>query len=170
MLRFTKCFINQSLEKSFVTSILSSNSKQEATRLPNCSGHSDAWLSPSHSPLTQTEILIRSRKESKKGQVWGLPVVQWLGVHVPMKGTWVWSLVQEDPTSRGATGPSSHNYWAWGPQSPCSATRGATARRSRAPQPESSLGSPRREKALAARKTRHSQKEINTKLYNISSC
>ena len=29
-----------------------------------------------------------------------------------MQGTWVWALVREDPTCRGATKPVSHNYWA----------------------------------------------------------
>ena len=29
-----------------------------------------------------------------------------------MEGTWVWALVQEDPTCRGATKPVHHNYWA----------------------------------------------------------
>ena len=29
-----------------------------------------------------------------------------------MQGTWVQSLVQEDPTCRGATKPMRHNYWA----------------------------------------------------------
>ena len=29
-----------------------------------------------------------------------------------MQGTWVWALVQEDPTCRGATKPVRHNYWA----------------------------------------------------------
>ena len=45
-----------------------------------------------------------------------------------MQGTWVWALVQEDPTCGGATkpvhgnywacalGPTSHNYWAHVPQ------------------------------------------------------
>ena len=33
-----------------------------------------------------------------------------------MQGTWVRSLVQEDPTCRGATKPVRHNYWAGVPQ------------------------------------------------------
>ena len=32
-------------------------------------------------------------------------VVYWIRVHLPMQGTWVQSLVQEDPTCRGATKP-----------------------------------------------------------------
>ena len=37
-------------------------------------------------------------------------VAQWLGICLPMQGTWVRALVWEDPTCRGATGPVSHNY------------------------------------------------------------
>ena len=37
-------------------------------------------------------------------------VAQWLGVHLPMQGTRVRCLVQEDPTCCGATKPVRHNY------------------------------------------------------------
>ena len=37
-------------------------------------------------------------------------VVQWLRIHLPMQGTWVQSLVREDPTCHGATKPVRHNY------------------------------------------------------------
>ena len=37
-------------------------------------------------------------------------VAQWLGVRLPIQGTRVRALVQEDPTCRGATRPVSHNY------------------------------------------------------------
>ena len=37
-------------------------------------------------------------------------VVQWLRIHLPMQGTQVRSLVQEDPTCCGATKPVHHNY------------------------------------------------------------
>ena len=37
-------------------------------------------------------------------------VPQWLGVHLPMQGTGVPSLVQEDPTCHEATKPVNHNY------------------------------------------------------------
>ena len=37
-------------------------------------------------------------------------VAQWLRISLPMQGTWVRSLVQEDPTCRGATKPVRHNY------------------------------------------------------------
>ena len=37
-------------------------------------------------------------------------VEQWLRIHLPMQGTQVQALVQEDPTCRGATKPVHHNY------------------------------------------------------------
>ena len=37
-------------------------------------------------------------------------VVQWLRIRLPMQGTQVRALVQEDPTCRGATKPMCHNY------------------------------------------------------------
>ena len=40
-------------------------------------------------------------------------VAQWLRIHLPMQGTRVRALVQEDPTCCGATKPVHHNYWAW---------------------------------------------------------
>ena len=36
--------------------------------------------------------------------------VQRLRIHLPMQGTRVRALVQEDPTCRGATKPVRHNY------------------------------------------------------------
>ena len=43
---------------------------------------------------------------------WTSLVAQWLRIRLPMQGTWVWSLVREDPSCRGATKPMCHNYWA----------------------------------------------------------
>ncbi|XP_059757374.1 brain and acute leukemia cytoplasmic protein isoform X2 [Balaenoptera ricei] len=37
-------------------------------------------------------------------------VAQWLRIRLPMQWTRVQSLVQEDPTCRGATKPVRHNY------------------------------------------------------------
>ena len=37
-------------------------------------------------------------------------VTQWLRIRLPMQGTRVRPLVQEDPTTRGATKPVRHNY------------------------------------------------------------
>ena len=39
-------------------------------------------------------------------------VVQWLRIRLPMQGTRVRALVQEDPTCHRATKPVCHNYWA----------------------------------------------------------
>ena len=37
-------------------------------------------------------------------------VAQWLRIRLPMPGTWVRALVQEDTTCHGATKPVHHNY------------------------------------------------------------
>ena len=55
---------------------------------------------------------------------------QWLGICLPMQGTHVRYLVQEDPTCQVATKPASSSYWSLCTQSPCSPTRKATAMRS----------------------------------------
>ena len=39
-------------------------------------------------------------------------VVQWMGIHLPMQGIQVQSLVREDFTCHGSTKPVWHNYWA----------------------------------------------------------
>ena len=74
-------------------------------------------------------------------------VVQWLRIHLPMPGTRVRALVQEDPTCRGATKPMRHNYWSPRTWSPCSATREATAMRSPCTATKSSPRSPQLEEA-----------------------
>ena len=43
-------------------------------------------------------------------------MAQWIRIHLAMKGTQVWFLVQEDFTCRGATKPMCCNDWACGPQ------------------------------------------------------
>ena len=37
-------------------------------------------------------------------------VAQWLRIRLPVQGTWVRALVQEEPTCHGATKPVCHNY------------------------------------------------------------
>ena len=114
-----------------------------------------------------------SRKSSQnnqliKGATGTSRVAQWLRIHLSMQGTQVPSLVWEDLTSRGATKPVHHNYWAcalepvghnyWAcvPQllkptclEPCSATREATAMRNPCTTMKSSPRSPQLEKACA---------------------
>ena len=48
-------------------------------------------------------------------------VVQWLGVYLPMQGSWVCSLVQEDPAWHGAAVPctSSRTLTPQLPKSTC---------------------------------------------------
>ena len=43
---------------------------------------------------------------------WTEPVVQWLRIFLPMLGTWIQSLVWEDPTCHRATQPVHHSYWS----------------------------------------------------------
>ena len=65
------------------------------------------------SPHSEPEIKIR---------IWYLRTlgVQWLRIHLPMQGTWVRSLVWEDPTCCRATKPVHHNYRAHALESvPC---------------------------------------------------
>ena len=37
-------------------------------------------------------------------------VVQWIEIHLSVQGTWVQSLVREDPTCHGAMKPVRHDY------------------------------------------------------------
>ena len=46
----------------------------------------------------------------KKSQTRASLVAQWLRIRLPMQGTRVRALVQEDPTCRGATKSVRHNY------------------------------------------------------------
>ena len=81
------------------------------------------------------------------------------------------SLIWKDPTCCGTTKPMSLNHWACAPgpgsrgywslstQSPCSATRGATAVRSSRTATKRSPHSLKLKRARAATKTHHSQKK-----------
>ena len=73
-------------------------------------------------------------------------VAQWLRIHLPMQGTWVQALVQEDPTCHRATKPCAPQLLslrsrAREPQllNPQAATTEACAPRVRAPQQEKPL-------------------------------
>ena len=100
----------------------------------------------------------------KTGKNWHLGaslMAQWLRIRLPMQGTWVQALVQEDPTCHGATKPvhhnywtctlepMSHNYWSLHAESLCSATRENTTMRSLRTTMKSSPRSPQVEKARA---------------------
>ena len=63
-------------------------------------------LDPAH---TQEEKMSQSHKYQKAGPSL---VIQWMRICLPVQGTWVRSLVQEDSTCYGAIKPVCHNYWA----------------------------------------------------------
>ena len=58
------------------------------------------------------ELIVGAGK-SKIHRTGASLMAQWLRIRLPMQGTWVRALGQEDPTCRGATKPVHHNYWAW---------------------------------------------------------
>ena len=104
----------------------------------------------------------KKKKLQKNEQGWTSLMTQWVRICLPMQGTWVWSLIWEDPTCCRTTKPISHNHWAcaydpvsrnyWSPcaYSLCSGVREATA-----------VISPRtatRESPPRPTKTQHSQK------------
>ena len=63
-----------------------------------------------------TSLLILKRNTLKNMYLGTFLVVQLLRIHLPMQGTQVRALVQEDPTCRRATKHMSHNCWACTPQ------------------------------------------------------
>ena len=61
--------------------------------------------------LTKRRSLFSMEKnEAKEVNAQASLVAQWLRIRLPMQGTRVRALVQEDPTCRGATKPVRHNY------------------------------------------------------------
>ena len=77
--------------------------------------------------------LNRETETVENNQVRTSLVAQWLRICLPVQGTRVRSLVQEDPTYHGATKPVCQNYWA------CTTTTEACAPRAHAPQQEKPL-------------------------------
>ena len=121
------------------------------------------------------KIVMESLSE-KAWAFWGASLVaQWLRIRLPMQGTGVRALVQEDPTCRRATKPVCHNYWACALQpacrnswSPRAATTGAHALQQEKPlqwEARALQGKPlltaTRESPCTATKTQCSQKLIN---------
>ena len=60
--------------------------------------------------MTQEDEKLSVHKYAKEKTGGTSLVAQWLRIRLPMQGTWVQALVQEDPTCHGATKPVSHNY------------------------------------------------------------
>ena len=55
-------------------------------------------------------VFVTSYFIDKETVAWTSVVAQWLRIHLPIQGTQVQALVQEDPTYCGATKPVYHNY------------------------------------------------------------
>ena len=79
-------------------------------------------------------------------------VAQWLRICLPMQGTRVQALVWEDPTCRGATGPVSHNYWAYASGACAPQQREAATVRGPSTAMKSGPRLPQLEKALAQKR------------------
>ena len=60
----------------------------------------------------------RRRKKQRKPKInqRASLVVQWERIHFVRQGTWVWLLVQGDPTCLGATKPLNHSCFAQAPE------------------------------------------------------
>ena len=56
------------------------------------------------------KLKVNQELPESKIMPWASLMAQWLRICLPMQGTWVRALVQEDPTCRGATKPMRHNY------------------------------------------------------------
>ena len=129
-----------------------------------------------HQPRT-----IYSETKQKNKTFRASLVAQWLRICLPMQGTRVRALAQEDPTCRRATKtmrhnywacaqePASHNYWAHVPQllkpahlePVCSTTRDATTMRSPRTTTKSSPRSAQLEKAPVQQRRLNAAKNKN---------
>ena len=88
---------------------------------------------------------------------WASLVVQRTRIRLPMQGTWVQSVLQEDATSLRVTKPMRHNYWSPCAESLFSEKREATSMRKRCTTMKS------RPHLLQLEKTCDQQRPITTK-------
>ena len=72
-------------------------------------GHKEKLLVPALRELQASSADKADSHEAKRQSRASL-VAQWLRIRLPMQGTQVRALVQEDPTCRRATKPVHHNY------------------------------------------------------------
>ncbi|KAJ8787516.1 hypothetical protein J1605_023001 [Eschrichtius robustus] len=64
-----------------------------------------------HSFVERRQLSTKQNKGSTRESTTGTSLMaHWLRICLPMQGTRIRALVQEDPTCRGATKPVSHNY------------------------------------------------------------
>ena len=116
----------------------------------------DCWLFPFNTFTLEWSVCVCTRVIDSTCRA--SLVAQWLRICLPMQGTWVQSLVREDPTGHEATKPVHHNYWARAP-------RARAPQQEKPPQWEAHAPQQRvaatRESPRTATKTQHSQKYIN---------
>ncbi|KAJ8792811.1 hypothetical protein J1605_003996 [Eschrichtius robustus] len=84
-------------------------SKEGPTRQSKCTRHvfftKRVWRQIfSWGTMTRFDLIVQKQKQ------WTSLVAQWLRIHLPMQGSQVRALVQEDPTCCGAAKPMHHNY------------------------------------------------------------
>ena len=60
--------------------------------------------------LNNNKTFLQRVRGARELDSWASVVAQWLRIHLAMKGTWVQSLVWEDPTCREASRPVCHDY------------------------------------------------------------
>ena len=72
--------------------------------------YSPQVFSPTQTPTLPQGAPVGSRSPDKIPHSGTSLVAQWLRIRLPMQGTRVQALVQEDPTCRAATKPSRHKY------------------------------------------------------------
>ena len=113
---------------------------------------------PSKKAPTQRSFVSCSCKTGRTGTSL---VVQRLRIHLAMQGTWVQSLVWDDPSCHRGTNPVHHNYWSL-----CALEAALLSMRSpyttAREQPQLSKT---RESLHAATKTQYSQNKKNVSLY-----
>ena len=63
-----------------------------------------------HQWMCNMEYLWDNLQQNSISMYWTSLVAQWLRIRLPMQGTLVRVLVQEDPTCHGATKPVRHKY------------------------------------------------------------
>ena len=98
-----KCFLQRSLSAAF----LQKGSKLLACR---CLSLFQKRLKGAFLPVSALITKAGNISRVRRGPLRSSLVVQWLGIHLPMQGMWVQSLVREDPTCLRAIKPVHHNY------------------------------------------------------------